>query len=280
MTDQVMKTNPNTAAIVPEIWSSKFYSVLKASLPFINSVDMSYEGEIRGFGDTVNISTIPSFSDAEHLTEGEKNDADAVTITGQQLVVNYLAAKDFKVTDQAKLQSLDFMNNLRDEAIYAIQKKMQATIISLIVPSAAAPDHAIGYDSTTTLALADILEAKELLDAANVPFENRIMVVGSAQLNDLFNITGFTSRDFIPTGSPLETGMIGSGILGFMPKFTTVVGNTSYFFHPSFMTMAVQRSMSIKVFDLGVEGERATRVNCDVFYGVKQLSDVRVVSIS
>jgi len=280
MSDQIMTAATETAAIVPEIWSSKFYDVLLDRLPFIDSVDKSYEGEIRNLGDTVNISSIPEFDQASLLAEGAKGNAEAVTITGQQLVINKRAYKDVIVTKKSQLQSLSFMDGLRDKMIFSIMKKMQADIISAIVPSASSPDHAISYDSGSTLALADILEAKELLDTANVAEENRVCVLGAAQWNDIFNITGFTSRDFIPAGSPLTSGSIPTPVAGFMPKMTNIVSTTSYFFHPSFLTMAVQQNLNIEVFNLGVDGVRGSRVNADVLYGIKQLDDERIVSIS
>jgi hypothetical protein len=138
----------------------------------------------------------------------------------------------------------------------------------------------IAYDSGTTLALADILEAKELLDTQNVDEMNRVGVCGASQWNDLFNITGFTSRDYIPAGSPLTSGSINTPVAGFEMKMTNVVGTTSYWFHPSFLTMAVQQALNIAVYDLGVDGVRGSRVNADILYGIKQLDNKRVVSIS
>jgi hypothetical protein len=61
---------------------------------------------------------------------------------------------------------------------------------------------------------------------------------------------------------------------------TTVVSNTSYWFHPEFMTMAVQDQLNIEMFNLGADGVRGTRVNVDLLFGVKQLGNTRVVSIS
>jgi hypothetical protein len=280
MSDQIMTAATETAAIVPEIWSSKFYKVLLDRLPFIDSVDKSYEGEIQNLGDIVNISTLPEFDQASLLAEGARGNAEAVTITGQQLTINSRAYKDAIVTKKSQLQSLPFMDELRDKMIFSIMKKMQADIISAIVPSASSPYHTISYDSGSTLGLADILEAKELLDTQNVMEENRVCVLGAAQWNDIFNITGFTSRDFIPAGSPLTSGSIPTPIAGFMPKMTNVVSSTSYFFHPSFLTMAVQDKLNIEVFNLGVDGVRGSRINADVLYGIKQLDDTRVVSIS
>jgi hypothetical protein len=280
MADQVMTTSNQVSVLVPEIWSRRFYDTLLADLPFNSIISRDYEGEIQNLGDTVKISTVPEFGDAEEIEEDGRADADSVTITQQNLEINRRVVKDFIVTNKALMQSVPFVEKVQELAIYSVQKKIQQTIINNTIPSASAPVHQISYDSGTTLALADMLEAKELLDAADVPMSDRHFVVGAAQLNDIFNITGFTSSDFLVSGAPLQTGELPSALLGFQPHFTSVVGNTSRFFHASYLTMAPQRGMNVNRYDLGVDGKRAERVNVDMLYGLKQLGNDRVVSIS
>lgn len=278
MADEIMTSGANLSAIVPEIWSRNYYDVLLADLPFRSLISTDYEGEIQDLGDRVNVSSFPEFDEGEELAEDERADASAITVSGQQLVIDSRIVKDFIVTKKAILQSLPHMDKLKNLAIYAIMKKMERIIIEAIVPSAAAPDNAIAFDSGTTLQLADLLEAKELLDDQNVPATERSMVLGSAQLNDLFNITGFMSSDFAMSGG-LVSGQPPSSLLGFSPRYTTMVGNVAYLFHKSFMTMASQQGMDVKEYDKGVDGIRATRVNLDTLFGKKQLDNKRVVTI-
>jgi len=278
--DQIMTTSTELSVIVPEVWSRRFYDVLLAELPFASIIDDSYEGEIQNLGDTVKISTFPEFDEALELPEGSRNDAEAITATQQNLVINSRIVKDFIVTNKAQLQSLPHMDKLRELAIFAINKKIQSKIITLSVPSTSAPDHQIAYDSGTTLALADLLEAKELLDTQNVPMSDRHLVMGAAQLNDVFNITGFTSSDFLVSGAPIQTGQLPGALLGFMPHFTTEVGAVTHLFHSSFLTMASQQGINVSEFDLGVDGIRARRINVDWLGGFKQLDNKRVVEIS
>ena len=190
MADQVMTSSSHLTAIVPEVWSQRFYDVLLEQLPFASIISRDYEGDIQDLGDTVNISSFPQFDDAIELAEDARNDADSITVSGQQLVINKRVVKDFIVTRKALAQSLEAMDKLREMAIFSIMKKMEKTIIETSVPSASAPDHQIAYDSGTTLAMADLLEAKELLDNQNVPMSDRHLVVDAEQLNDIFNITG------------------------------------------------------------------------------------------
>lgn len=279
MADQLQDSTANSV-IIPELWSSKFFETLDSELPFNSLLNHDYEGEIKALGDTVNIPTFGNFSSGTILPEGSAGDAESVTVTSQQLVINSMISKDAIVTKKADLQSISFMDKLRDRLIYAIMEKMHSLIISAIVPSASNPDNAIAYDSGTTLGLADILEAKELLDNSKVSKEGRYAVLGTAQENDIFSLTGFTSRDFIASGSPLTTGQITSPVCGFTVRGTTEVGNTSYWFHPSFMTIAVQKELQIEEFNLGVNGVRARRINADILMGYKQMDNKRVVTIS
>lgn len=280
MADTVMTAASHLDKLIPEIWSANFYPALVAKLPFIGSVDMSYQGEIASLGDTVNVQQFPEFGSAVDLAEDQANDAQGITVTQTQLVINKQIVQDFIVTRKALLQSLPAVESLNEMAMYSVMKKIQQLIIDNISPNAAAPDHSIAYDSGSTLALADILEAKELLDSQNVSGVSRVGIVGAAQKNDLFNITGFTSKDFVPAGSPLSEGDITLPVLGFEIKETTVVSNTSYWFHPSFLTMAIQEQPSVQVYDLGADGKRATRVNLTSLLGIKQMDDLRVVSIA
>lgn len=282
MADVVMDSAVEMDKIIPEVWSSRYYDALLVDLVFNSIIAKDYEGEIQDLGDTVNIASFPEFAAADELAEEAAQDADGITITSQQLVINKMVVKDFIVTKKAMLQSQPHMDKLRELAVFAVLKKIQALIIAAIVPSAAAPDHQIGYTSGTTLALADILAAKELLDLQNVPAGDRYLVFGAAQANDVFAITGFTSSDYLLAGAPLATGEVPSALVGFQPKMTNAqTANVSTFFHKSFMTMASQQGMNVAVYDqAGIAGKRQTRVNVDTLFGLKQLDNKRVVAIA
>jgi len=202
-----------------------------------------------------------------------------VTVTSQSMLINKQIVKDFIITDRAMMQSLPVMDKLRELAIYAINKKIQAEIILATVPAVA---NQLSYTVVNTLDLVDMLAAKEKLDENDVPLSDRFGVVGSAQLNDIFNITGFTSSDFLTAGagSPLQSGQIAMPLLGFDMNFTTAVGNTSYWAHKSYLTLAAQKGITVKEFDMGQQGIRAARVNVDTLLGIKQLDDLRVVTLA
>lgn len=280
MSDALHRVSTELSVLTPELWSSNYYDVLLAGLPMADTLSRDYEGEIKSLGDTVNVSQFPEFGDAVELAEDQRNDAASITVSQIQLIVNKRVAQDFIITNTAMLQSLPAVNKLQELAIYSIMKKIQALIIALIVPSASAPDHSIAYDTGTTLALADLLEAKELLDNQDVPMANRHLCFGAAQMNDLFNVAGFMSTDFGVSNAPLINGGLPSQILGFMPHFSSLFANVVYLYHSSFFQVAAQQGMSVTQYDLGVDGKRAQRINCDTLLGLKQFDNLRVVTIA
>lgn len=281
MADEIMRKSTELDALVPEFWSASFYPTLLAELPFNDVVDRTYEGEISALGDQVNIVSFPQFDLAQELPEDARADASAITATQTQLVINKQVVQDFILTKVAMRQSIDAMNKLRNLALHSIMKKMQDIIINESVPSASSPDHQISFDSGTTLQLSDMLSAKELLDQADVPDDGtRCMINGVSQANQIFNISGFVSRDFIPSGSPLSSGSFPTPILGFRPKMTSVLGDTSYVLHPSYLSLAVQEEPEVEVHGLGADGRRGTRVNMTSLFGVKILDDERLVQVS
>lgn len=278
--DEIFTTNNEVAAIVPELWSANYFAVLLQNLAYNSLISTEWEGEIKDLGSVIHLASFPEFGLGEELAEDAESEAEATVIGSQALTINKRVVKDFIVSKKAMLQSLPMMDKLRDLAVYAIMKRIQLTIIETIIPSASAPDHTIAYTSALTLALVDLIAGKKLLDEQNVPFADRHMVVGSGPLNDIFNIVGFMSSDFSASGG-LNSGNVPSQLLGFAPHFTTAQGTTTTLFHRSFMTMATQQGMDVKLYDLGVvNGKRATRVNLDTLYGLKQMDNKRVVTIN
>lgn len=280
MANQIMTAGTEVAALVPEQWSATFFRALKENFSMIPLIRRDYTNEISGLGDIVNVSTIPYGDAAQLIAEGEAFDAQSITATTTQIIVNSMAGRDFIVTRRAQLQSLDFMDEMRDVAAQALLEKLQDDVIAAIVPSASAPDHQIALDSAGVLALADILEAKQLLDLQSVEQANRHLVAGPTLYNDLYNVAQFSSRDYIPAGSPATSGRFDTQLLGFTPHLCVGAGSTAYLFHDSFMQLVMQDEVMVEAHSLGADGVRGMRYNSHILYGVKLMDSKRVVSLS
>lgn len=277
MADQVLTASGSNSAIVPEVWSAKFEEVFNDKIVFPSIVRRDYEGEITGRGDTVNIPSIADVT-ATDLGDGARNDAVSLTISTTALVVDSIAAVDFKVSTLADLQSVPFMEEARMKAESAIMRKIQDDIIAAVAPSTSAPDHVIPYDSGSTLADADILEALDLEATANWSHSSgRYLVTGEQQYNDFLGVAKFYDKTL---GGNVDVASANVGqIYGHTPMASSACGTTTYMFQDTFMQMAIQRGLNVTLTDLAVLGERGYRVNVDVIYGIKQMHNDRVITI-
>ena len=127
----------------------------------------------------------------------------------------------------------------------------------LAAGSVADPDHRITFDSATTLAEADILEAIKLLDSQNVPFSDRYLAIHPNQKEDLMAITRFTQMNGMGQAGAdaLQKGMIGE-VHGLKVLLSTnVTADKSLVYHSSAVGFAVQQGVQL----------RADRANAEEF---------------
>jgi hypothetical protein len=265
------------AEIVKTFWSARWLETLRANLGFIESVSHDWQGDMTAMGNTVKITQLPDFDEADLLAASASGTSQAVTLTSQSLVANKRPYVDYTVDDLSRLQSMDFSAQVADSVNYAIMKRANREILNAIVPSTSAPDHQVAYASTPTLAYADFLTAKELLDTQNVAAGDRFCFLGAAQVADMFNIAEFTSRDYNGGESVTGNGTIGKPFMGFTPRATTMVGAAAIFMHRSAVAVAFQQGMNVKLADGAYSGDRAQRVNSDIIMAVKQLDNKRSV---
>jgi PHD/YefM family antitoxin component YafN of YafNO toxin-antitoxin module len=277
MPDSVSTAAGSLADLVQTKWSSKFDLNLNDRIVFNSIVRRDYEGDLS-MGGTVKI---PSLADvtATNLTEGAANSAVSVTASTVPLVVNRRAAVDFVITDQAQLQSVAFMDKAEEIALAAIAREIQDYIISIFIPSASAPDHQIAFDSGTTLQDADLLEALDLEKAADWPESGLYMVTGGAQFNDLLNVSKFYTRDLSGGPADIVSGAVLAPIYGHQVAWSSAVGNKALLWHESGLQMVIQKGVNVNFYDMGAQGQRATRMTVDVLYGAVVVDDERLISI-
>ncbi len=276
--DPIISASGAVSAIIPEVWSARYTERFNDLLVFPGLIRRDYEGEITSLGDTVHIPSLPDVS-AQNLIEGAKGDTTAITATKTSLIVNRRSYVDFEITDQAELQSIPFMDQLREIAINAIMRKMQDDLISDIAPSTAAPDHTLAYDNGTTLADADLLEALDLERVANWPESDKFLITGAQQYNDLLNIQKFYDKTINDGNAVVNNGQMLAPVYGHKVGWTTAMGTRTLLFHLSFMQAAVQRGLGLSLHDLGGQGKRSFRLNVDLLWGAKQIHSDRVISI-
>ena len=181
-------------------------------------------------------------------TEGTALTPAAFTLSGDAISLNIHQAQVVRLENFAQLQTgvpniEGHIAKLLGEAF--VQAIESALVTVLVATSASAPDHQIAFDTSSTLAEADILEAMELLDVQNVPSEDRYLLIPPAQHVDLLAVDRFTRADTVGNGNAIINGVVGY-IHGFrVIKSTLMTANKCVAYHKSHVGIAIQQGMAL-----------------------------------
>jgi len=228
-------TSTSTAAIIEKVVSSIVQETLLQESILIPTVqDMS--SLIRPGMDTLKI---PRFSalPVEDVTEGTDLTKNVSTVATDDLVMNINEAIHWAVSDKSMLQdkvslSVQLVKDGARNLAASIDNKI---VDQLILASAAAPDHIVAFGTPSVIAIADITNARKLLNLANVPQAERFMLVGPDQEAAMLNIDNFISAEKYGSRDALVNGEIGR-VMGFtvvMSTSASILATNAMFYHKS-----------------------------------------------
>jgi hypothetical protein len=128
----------NNSHFIPEIWSKKLLTKYYENCVYTEIANTDYEGEIKSFGDKVNIRTIPDitindYEKGQNLSY-EEPESPPVSLTIDQ--GHYFA---FKVNSVDKYQSdLDLMNVFSEDGAQKMKRRVDKNVLSSIYAAASA----------------------------------------------------------------------------------------------------------------------------------------------
>ena len=224
-------TNNTTTSVannfIPELWSDEVIGSYKSNLVLANLVTkMSHKGKK---GDTIHIPA-PSRGSASAKAANTQVTLSAATNS----VVNISIDKHYEysklIEDIAEVQALASMRKFyTDDAGYALATQVDDDLFALMeglqggtvggTGASAWETAVIGGDGTTDYT-GDSTNASDITDAgirkmilaldnADVPMDNRSLILPPVAANDLLAINRFTEQQFIGSGDAIKTGKIG-----------------------------------------------------------------------
>jgi len=227
---------------IPEIWSGKlienFYDATVLSA--ISNTD--YEGEIRSFGDTVNIRTTPEITIRDYV-KGQTLTVENPDKPKLQLVIDkgeYFACVE---DDVDRIQSdINLMDTWSKDASERMKIKIDQRVLTDMLPDIAAANKGAtaGEQSasfnlgttasplvvtkdgaSSTVAVVDLLvDMGTVLDEANVPESDRFVVI-PAKLANLIKKSELKDASLSGDG----TSILRNGRLGMIDRFTVYVSH-------------------------------------------------------
>ena len=207
-------------AFIPEIFSkllqAKFYK--DSVLPAISNT--SYEGEISGQGDKVNIRTVPSITINDYTGSVTNQTLTSSTV---ELLIDQAKYYSFNLDDIQSTQSdIDLMEEASADAAEGMRVAVETAVLASVVSGATTIE-----SSTTTITasniLASILTASKTLDELNIPEEGRFMVM-SPEFISLLKQSEL--RQAYLTGD--STSPLRNGKVGVVDRFTVYQSNMLY----------------------------------------------------
>ena len=224
-TDQVGVTVAGN--FIPELWSDEVIGAYKANLVVANVVTkLSHKGKK---GDTIHIP-VPARGSASAKTVNTQVTLSAATNS----VINVSIDKHYEysklIEDIAEVQALASMRKFyTDDAGYALATQVDDDLVTLweaLQGGTAGGDDANAWETAyigstgTTLYTGNSSNAADITDAglralilrldnANVPMDNRSLIIPPIVSSDLLALNRFTEQAYIGSGDAIKTGKIG-----------------------------------------------------------------------
>ena len=286
-------TLTTSANFIPALWSDEVVGAYKQNLVLANLVTkMSHKGKK---GDTINIP-----KPARGSASAKSANSQVTLIADTAGVVSVSINKHYEysklIEDIAEVQALASMRKFyTDDAGYALANQVDDDLFALGegfqggtvggTGAAAWEKAVIGSDGTSlytgaTDNAADITDAgirKMILslDNADVPMDNRCLVLPPIAANDLLGINRFTEQQFIGNGDAIATGKIGQiyGVDVFVTSNCPTVGTSrvGLLLHKDSLVFAEQVGVRSQTqYKQEYLGDLFT---ADTIYGVAELRD-------
>jgi len=222
---------------IPELWSDEVIGAYKSNLVVANLVTkLAHKGKK---GDSIHIP-VPARGSASVKAANTQVTLSAATNTKLTVTIDKHYEYSKLIEDIAEVQSLASMRKFyTDDAGYALSKQVDNSIFGTaqnLQGGAETGDWDDGgvvngtwtkakFFATGATTLTDYTEASStpiaiedggirgmilLLDNADVPMDNRALIIPPVAANDLLGINRFTEQQFIGSGDAIKTGKIGS----------------------------------------------------------------------
>ena len=224
-TNQVTTSVANN--FIPELWSDEVIGAYKSNLVVANLVTkLSHKGKK---GDTIYIP-VPARGSASAKAANTQVTLSAATNTKVTVSIDKHYEYSKLIEDIAEVQALASMRKFyTDDAGYALAKQVDTDLFALTEglqggtvggAAAASFEKAVIGGHGSTLYTGNSSNASDITDAgirrmlltlddADVPMDNRVMVVPPICANDMLGINRFTEQQFIGSGDAIKTGKIG-----------------------------------------------------------------------
>ena len=215
----------NNAFWVPQIYSKKVQIALRKAATAEAICNTDYMGEIKNFGDTVNIVQEPQITVSDY-TRGLATSATALTDQELILVVDQAKYFQFALDDiEKRFSHINFQSVASDNAAYKLRDALDSNVFTYLGADAQVSTTAnrlgttgtpidIGFATGEIDPLNSMSTSAKLLDIQNAPEEGRWFVGAPEWYDALANTSSkLLSVDYNAGKGSLRNGLVASGLV-------------------------------------------------------------------
>jgi len=292
--------NTRAATFIPEIWSDEVIAAYKQNLVMAPLVTkMSFKGKK---GDTLHIPK-PTRGEAKAKVTETAVTLQAATETEVQVLINKHFEYSRLIEDITEVQALASLRKFyTGDAGYALAKQVDTDLIQLgriaqggatnatynkaVIGSNGSTLYTSGSPNAAALTDAAIRRVIQTLDDADVPMDNRYLVIPPVARNTMMGLARFTEQAFTGeagNGNTIRNGLIGDvyGVKVYVStNADTATGGArvALMFHKDAFVLAEQ--MGVRSQTQYKQEYLANLYTADILYGVQELRDEAAVAIA
>ncbi len=258
---------------VQKFWAPQFMDELRQVMQIASLVNKEYQGEIKQGGDTVRVSQInaPAATNKTVGVDANSFQTSLLSTTYVDVKADKRAIAAYEFDDLSQLQSQIGQENpkIREALVFAVNKKINDYLFSLVAPSASAPDHRI--NSVTDFNAAQLLGARLLASKAKwLKQQGWWALLDPSYYNDILGATTMVSKDYVEGEAPMVAGQIANRRLGFnILEDNGMDTDQALLFHPDFLHLVMQPSVSFQVSSTHSNKKLGYIISADIIYGAK-----------
>lgn len=286
-------TKATAASFIPAIWSDEVIASFKKKLVMANLIkSMSFVGKK---GDTLHI---PAPTRGVASVKAASTQVTLIAATESERLININKHFEYSrmIEDIVETQALASLRGFyTQDAGYALARQIDTDLIQLgrIVNGGVGTNvyaNAFsGADGTTAYvagantglgAITDVALRRGIqrLDDADVPMEDRFLVVPPSSMNSLRGTARFTEQAFVGNGNVIRTGQMGD--LYGTPVFVTTNTDTASGTTPARIAMLGHKDFAVLAMQKEVRSQTQYKqeylgnlFTADVLYGLGELRD-------
>jgi len=282
-------------ANVQTMWSELFMDELREDLLLGSLVNKDYDGDIKFKGDTVKVSQINAAAGSLKTVgvDADTFDTELLSTTQIDIKADKRAVGAYEFDDLSMIQSQigNKDSEIRASLLFAVQKKINSYLYSLVAPSVSAPAHKITGVTDFNAAQLSIVrnKASKAKWMKNKPWW---LLSDPDFYGNMTDDAVLTSSDYGATDAPMISGQMALKRKGFnilednsdaiLTLGTDAAENKAIAFHPDFMHLVMQTQPTFKISDQHANKRFGFIISVDLVFGAKMGidGDKKVITIS